>query len=166
MFLSGKELEGLVCGNPPVIKNMVNPKNQIQPNGVELTLRSVFRFFGSGQLTFDNSGRKLPEVLEIPFDESGLVFLAAGCYKIKFNEILSVPLDMLAIGRPRSSLLRMGVSIATALWDSGFKGETECLMIVSNPFGFRVSKDARLIQLLFSKLPTSVQKGYEGLFGE
>jgi dUTP pyrophosphatase len=145
---------------------MVDREVQIQPNSIELTLRNVSRFVESGQMAFDNTDRKIPMVQEIQFDESGFVSLRQGCYKTGFNEILSLPLNLVAIARCRSSLLRSGVHVETAVWDSGFRGETECLMIVSNPFGFRVRRNARLIQLIFSKLTVPVSRGYEGIYRE
>lgn len=137
---------------------------QTQPNGVELTLARVERFDGRGALAFDNEQRELPATTELPFDEEGWVCLEPGAYKVRFNETVSVPLDRYAISRPRSSLLRMGVSLPTALWDSGFVGKGEGLLVVHNPHGLLLRRDARLIQLVFIRMADPVEEGYGGRY--
>ena len=95
--------------------------------------------------------------------DDGWLFLKKGSYKIIFNEIVSIPTDVCAIGLPRSSLLRMGVSVHTAVWDAGYKGRSEALLVVYNEDGFYIKKDARVMQLLFMTLG-SAQEGYSGRY--
>ena len=83
---------------------------------------------------------------------------------ITFNEIVNLPLDVMALGRPRSSLLRSGVSIHTAVWDAGYRGRSQALLVVYNPAGFRVQKNARLMQLVFIRMAKPVSEGYQGRF--
>ncbi|MBA5942724.1 MAG: deoxyuridine 5'-triphosphate nucleotidohydrolase, partial [Methanophagales archaeon] len=83
-------------------------------------------------------------------------------YKIGFNEILTLPLDSLAIAAPRSTLLRCGVTIETAIWDAGYRGRSESLLVVLNKNGYYIRKNARILQLVFIKLGT----GTENLMGE
>ena len=90
--------------------------------------------------------------------------LEPGTYKVTFNEIVNIPLDLAAIARPRSSLLRCGVTVESAVWDSGYRGRSESMLVVYNPHGFRVKKDARLLQLVFYSLHTEVSEGYCGRY--
>ncbi|MEI2760841.1 MAG: hypothetical protein V9E95_01185 [Methanothrix soehngenii] len=39
-----------------------------------------------------------------------------------FNEIVNIPGDVAALARARSTLLRCGASLETALWDPGYLG--------------------------------------------
>ena len=146
------------------VEDAVDLGVQTQPNGVELTLARAERFDGRGALAFDNAERELPPTTALPFDEGGWVCLEPGSYKVRFNETVSVPLDRYALARPRSSLLRMGVSLPTALWDSGFVGKGEGLLVVHNPHGLRLRRDARLIQLVFLQLADPVEDGYGGRY--
>ena len=57
--------------------------------------------------------------------------------------------DLMALGRPRSSLCRCGVTLHTAVWDAGYRGRSTSLLNVMNPSGFRVQRGARLLQLVF-----------------
>ncbi|MHC1595285.1 MAG: dCTP deaminase domain-containing protein, partial [Candidatus Syntropharchaeales archaeon] len=67
---------------------------------------------------------------------------------------------------PRSSLLRCGVTIETAVWDSGYSGRSEALLLVMNPAGFRVKRGARLLQMVFLKLTERIDwdSGYRGVY--
>ena len=69
----------------------------------------------------------------------------------------------MALGRPRSSLLRCGVTVNTAVWDAGYSGRSQSLLVVYNPLGFRLQKDARVVQLVFFRL-TGETKGYQGKY--
>ena len=114
----------------------------------------------SGSLTTTGHYRK-PSPIE--WDDDEWLFLKKGSYKITFNEVVSIPTDVCAIGLPRSSLLRMGVSVHTAVWDAGYKGRSEALLVVYNEDGFYIKKNARVLQLLFMKLG-SAQEGYKGRY--
>ena len=143
---------------------MIDPKLQVQPNGIELTLQRVEAHDGPGAIAFDNSERKLPGTKKIDFDEEGWVHLLKGSYKIVFNEIVNIPKNLAAIAKPRSSLLRCGATVETAVWDAGYSGRSESLLVVYNNDGFRVKKDARVLQLLFFRLGGEVDKGYSGIY--
>jgi dUTP pyrophosphatase len=82
---------------------------------------------------------------------------------ITYNEIVHLPKDIMALGRPRSSLLRCGVSVGTAVWDAGYEGRSQSLLVVHHPQGFRVQKNARIIQLVFLTL-TGESAGYTGVY--
>ena len=80
------------------------------------------------------------------------------------NEIVHIPNDIMALALPRSSLLRCGVSIHTAVWDAGYSGRSQSLMVVYNPYGFRLYKNIRIIQLVFFHLSHKIDEGYHGIF--
>lgn len=147
-----------------LVESMVDPEIQIQMCGVELTLQRVERFISKGEVAFDNSERKISQTAAVEFDESGWVYLKPSAYLITFNEIVVVPRDMAALARPRSSLLRMGATIETALWDPGYRGRSQSLLVVYNQEGLSLKKDARLIQLIFIGLDNEAEKVYTGIY--
>ena len=69
----------------------------------------------------------------------------------------------MALARPRSSLLRCGVTVGTAVWDAGYSGRSQSLLVVYNRQGVRLQKNARIIQLIFLRL-TGETKGYQGVY--
>ncbi|MBI3743598.1 MAG: deoxyuridine 5'-triphosphate nucleotidohydrolase, partial [Chloroflexi bacterium] len=69
-----------------------------------------------------------------------------------------------ALGRTRSSLLRCGAALHTAVWDAGYSGRSESLMVVYNPAGFTLEHNARIMQLVFFALAQEVHEGYRGVY--
>jgi len=137
---------------------------QVQPAGVDLTVGEVYRFRGRGFLGFSNESRVLPDVEKLEFDDSGKLFLERGAYRVRYNEVVRVPGDCVAIGLPRSSLMRMGATVVSALWDPGYEGKGEGLLIVENPYGIVLEKDARIVQLIFIRLESKPESEYRGVY--
>ena len=154
----------LIHGERPLVTHWLDLEQQVQPNGFDLSLRELGRYKGAGTLAVDNADRRLPDVETVPFDEDGLVELPPGPYQVIFNEIVDLPPDVMALGRPRSSLGRCGVAIHSAVWDAGYRGRSTSLLVVSIPAGFRVARDARLLQLVFFRLEEAVSEGYRGVY--
>ncbi len=163
-LLSHEELISLIDQKPSLVEHMIDPDIQVQPNGIELTLQRVEIHEGSGSIAFDNSERKLPQTKAMDFDSDGWIHLSKGSYKIVFNEIVNIPKNIAAIAKPRSSLLRCGATVETAVWDAGYSGRSESLLVVFNESGFKIKKDARVLQLLFFRLNKEVGKGYAGRY--
>lgn len=160
--LSALKIRDLQKNNPPLIEGLLDADQQIQPNGVDLSLFSVQGFQSGGQLGFDSSERILPQLAAIDF-EVGWVNLPQGQYLVTFNEIVHLPLQIMALGRPRSSLLRMAVSVGTAVWDAGYNGRSQSLLMVYNPGGVRLAQNARLMQLVFFEIDGGTH-AYNGFF--
>ena len=92
------------------------------------------------------------------------ISLAPGVYHVLYNEVVSLPEGLMALGRARSSLGRSGVTIHTAVWDAGYSGRSTSLLSVLNPAGFRVQRNARVMQLVFFGLATATAEGYAGQY--
>lgn len=163
-LLSDSEIRSLMNKPEPLAAGLIDENTQIQPDGLELTVREIRKIVGSGAVDFDNSGREVPSGIPLPFDGDDWVRLDAGIYRVLLNETVTIPQDIAAIARPRSSLIRSGVTLGTAVWDSGYSGRSECLMIVHNPDGFRVRRNARILQLLFFRLNAPAEAGYSGIY--
>lgn len=156
-ILTGAEAAGLV-------ESMIDPALQTQMCGIELTLARVECFRSNGALGYDNKERQLPKTELLEFDESDWIMLVQGSYLVTFNEIVDIPKDIAALARPRSSLLRSGATLETALWDPGYRGRSQSLLVVHNPYGLKLKKNARLMQLVFFKLGKVADKIYSGIY--
>ncbi|MBN2121728.1 deoxyuridine 5'-triphosphate nucleotidohydrolase [Candidatus Micrarchaeota archaeon] len=137
--------------------------SQFQPAGVDVTLKEVLRFSTHGNIDFDNTERKISETKSVPF-EDGWAKLEPGSYKVIFNEYVRIPDDAAALCFPRSSLLRSGVTLECAVWDPGYEGRSEALLIISNPHGARFKKNAKIGQLVFIKLSLPAKETYQGVY--
>jgi dUTP pyrophosphatase len=161
--LSKRDIKKLIMQNPALVEGYIDLEQQLQPNGFDITLREVAALQNMGQIGKDNAQRQLPDLAPLVFDNQGFLELKPGNYMITYNEIVHIPTNLMALARPRSSLLRCGVSIGTAVWDAGYSGRSQSLMIVYNAVGFRVQKDARVAQLVFMTLSAETE-GYNGKY--
>ena len=159
-----EELLARIEGEPPLISGYVSLDEQLQPNGFDLSLADIGRYAGAGAIGRTNASRRLPDVRPIAFGDDGWVELQPGPYQIVFNETVDVPNDLMALGRPRSSVCRMGASIVTAVWDAGYRWRSTALLVVANGAGMRVQRDARLMQLVFFTLNAATAIGYAGAY--
>jgi dUTP pyrophosphatase len=161
--LSKKDLRHLIQASPPLVENYPDMETQLQPNGIDVTVRDISRLQSSGTMAVDNAARQLSTLIPLEFDSQGFVDLTPGSYMITFNEIVNLPNNVMALGRPRSSLLRCGVTIGTAVWDAGYSGRSQSLLIVHNPAGFRMQKNSRVMQLVFFYLTGETER-YSGKY--
>jgi len=161
--LSKQDIHRLLQQEPPLIEGYINLEEQVQPNGVDFTLREVALLQSPGRIAVDESQRLVSDLAPLMFDGLDFIDLMAGAYIITYNEIVHLPKNIMALATPRSSLLRCGVTINTAVWDAGYSGRSQSLMIVYNPQGFRLQRNARIVQLVFLKL-TQETEGYQGVY--
>ena len=161
--LSRKDIKRLIQQNPSLIEGYIDLEQQLQPNGFDITLREVAMMENMGQIGIDNAQRQLPDLVPLVFDHQGFIELIPGNYIITYNEIVHIPTNLMALARPRSSLLRCGISIGTAVWDAGYSGRSQSLMLVYNSRGFRVQQSARVAQLVFMTL-TGQTGSYAGKY--
>jgi len=164
MILTKNEILSLIKNTPPLIEGYIDLAKQLQPAGFDLTLRSVHIFGSGGAIDFDNTRRVIPQWKELPFGRDGSVFLDPGAYVVSFNEIVNMPLNLIAIAKPRSSLLRSGATVSTAVWDPGYRGRSKALLVIYNPHGLTLYRNARIVQLIFIKLIGEVLEGYAGVY--
>ena len=162
--LSGDEIARLLNGDAPLLEGFTSLELQLQPNGFDLSVRSVSRFVTRGQIGATDDSRVLADVAPLNFDADEWLFLAAASYLVSFNEVVNLPADLMALGRPRSSLLRSGVSLHTAVWDAGYHGRSQSLLTVHHQAGFRLQRNSRLAQLVFLRLSAPSQQGYRGRY--
>ncbi len=161
--LSRREIQSLLEQQPPLIEGCVNLKEQLQPNGIDLTLRQIALFQSSGRIATSNSERQVSDLAPLVFDGLDFIYLVLGIYSITYNEVVHLPRNIMALATPRSSLLRCGVTINTAVWDAGYSGRSQSLLVVYNEQGFRLQRNARVVQLIFFRLSQKTE-GYNGVY--
>ena len=146
-----------------LISNFIDLDKQLQPAGFDLSLKEVQSYSGSGAVDYSNLERKIAETQLVQADSNGWYDLSKGCYIIVYNETVKMPLNIVAIARTRSTLLRNGAVVETAVWDPGYQGRSSSLLVVHNPAGIRLKQDARIAQLIFYRTD-EVEKGYDGVY--
>ena len=121
---------------------------QVQPNGVDLTLDAVFEPVEAGRIGVD--GKRIAERRERePAGEPPAFALEAGGYVARYAERVRIPDDHVGFVLPRSSLMRNGTMVNTAVWDAGYEGRGEGLLQVTRPI--EIEHGARIAQLVLAR---------------
>ena len=156
-MLSGDEIKQLQIVRTSLAEH-------VQPNGVDLSLDAVWRLSERGRLGRSNADRRLPAREAVEFGADDWLELPAGAYGVRYGEWIEVPADCGGLVFPRSSLLRMGLHVPTAVWDAGYAGRGEGLLVVSNPYGVRLQRGARIVQLVLFRLTEAARAVYRGAY--
>ncbi len=162
--LDHDSIMGLLHGTPPLVEGYTHLSQQLQPNGFDLTLKTVALYTTPGYLGRLPHQRVVATLSEVSGDVDGQIHLGPGPYLVTFNEVVNLPNHIMALGLPRSTLLRSGVTVNTAVWDAGYSGRSQAMLMVANPFGFRLEFGARIMQLVFLPLAKPVTEGYQGTY--
>lgn len=161
--LSREELRAALAAQPPLVED-VDPSTQLQPNGIDVRLERVQRLTSPALLGAADAVREPSAREDVKPDADGWWDLHPGAYVIGYRERVNIPADLMALSRPRSSLLRSGVAVHGAIWDAGYSGRGEGLLAVMNPRGYRVQRGARIVQLVFFRLSRAAAEGYSGRY--
>lgn len=136
--------------------------DQIQPNGIDLTLDAVFEQVEPGRI--DTDGKRVGDRQELDPDADSegelLYWLEPGGYVVRYGEVISVPEDHVGFVLPRSSLMRNSCTLETAVWDAGYEGRGEGLLTVHHPIEIRPG--ARIGQFVLAEADSSGV--YEGSY--
>ncbi|MFC7202726.1 deoxyuridine 5'-triphosphate nucleotidohydrolase [Haloferax namakaokahaiae] len=121
---------------------------QVQPNGVDLTLEAILEQVSVGRLARDGKtiGEREPVAFADPDTET--YRLEPGGYVLQYAETVSIPEDHVGYIYPRSSLMRNSCMLNTAVWDAGYEGKGEGLLQVHHPI--ELQRGARVAQLVLS----------------
>jgi dUTP pyrophosphatase len=132
-------------------------EEQIQPNGVDLTVSAVFDQVAPGRIGQD--GKTVGDRRERD-PEGGVYRLDPGGYVVRYGERITIPPDHVGFLYPRSSLLRNSCMLDTAVWDAGYEGRGEGLLEVYHEI--ELERDARIAQFV---LASAAHEGeYDGSY--
>ncbi len=137
---------------------------QIQQCGIDLRIGKIYEIIGEGSIDYDNKNRTLPDYKEI-FDseKDEKIRLNRGIYIISTYEKIKIPENMAGFVYPRSSILRMGCTIYSAVHDPGYEGHPQYLLNVLNPI--TIYSYARFGQIIYVKC-SDVNGLYCGIYNE
>ena len=151
---------------PKISKRFVNVMDdkQLQQCGIDLRVGEIYKLSGRGVLDYTNEKRELPKYQRIFSSEEDMkISLDRGVYLVKIADKLKIPKDIAGFAYPRSSLLRMGCTLHTAVHDPGYEGHPIYLMEVLNPI--TIYKYARIAQIVYIKCSDTIGT-YCGVYQE
>ncbi|MFC4358347.1 deoxyuridine 5'-triphosphate nucleotidohydrolase [Halobium salinum] len=126
-------------------------EEQVQPNGVDLTLEAVFEGREPGRIGREDKevGERRPVDPEERDDDTDAYYLPPGGYVVRYAETISIPEEHVGFVYPRSSLLRNSCMLNTAVWDAGYEGRGEGLLQVHHDV--EIERGARIAQLVLAE---------------
>jgi len=119
---------------------------QVQPNGVDLTLGDVLEQVEPGHVGVDGKTVGARESLAA---EEETFSLDPGGYILQYAETISIPEGHIGFLYPRSTLMRNSCMLNTAVWDAGYEGKGEGLLQVHHPI--HLERGARVAQLVLAE---------------
>lgn len=134
------------------LDGLVHLDTQRASTGIDLTVRTVYRTTGHGQLDFGGGEfepaprEPLVPVLDDPDDDYAWWTLEEGGYVIEYNESLSLESGQSARIHPLERTLRAGAHHGTVVLDND-RDPLETLLVVSH-MGCRIKENARLSRLV------------------
>lgn len=140
----------------------IDTEKQIQPNGIDLRVESISVVQGVTDVPRDDHvGYQEISYDQLPVYKHRIYLEGGKSYVVNFRETISVQDGFCAIIVPRSSLLRTGTLITSALWDTGFNGKLGGVIRPLNDL--KIEPGARLAQVLFLQAEFN-GKRYEGRY--
>ena len=154
-ILSGEEIAA-------IIQKLVNADSgeQRQPAGYDVTLSKIHSYpdskFNLNIAKGDNSVLQEMPATADHFD------LEKGAYFVELNEITTIPKDAIGILLPRSTLLRNGLDVRTALFDPGYSGQPKVMLVCHRPA--RIQRFTRIGQLVIIRSDKQFASLYSGQY--
>lgn len=149
----------------------IGSKEQIQQVGIDIRVNKIFEVVG--EATISKQSRVLPayrellptKILTARKNEEPIVMeecwrLNPGYYLWEGFEKVNLPSDVMALLIHRSTLMRSGINIVSAIWDPGFSGPTGSNLNVLMPI--KIERGAKLAQMYFLK--AEAYSLYEGIY--
>ncbi len=154
-ILSGEEISRLITRI-----EQSNSGEQKQPAGFDVTISKVHLY---SKLIYTLSIQKTDNSeLEEIHPKDGYFDLGIGAYLIELNEITTIPRDSIGILLPRSTLLRNGLDIRSALFDPGYSGQPKVMLVCHRPA--KVERFSRVGQLIILRSDGEFARQYTGKY--
>lgn len=155
-ILSGDEISKLV---KQVEK--LDSSQQSQPAGFDVTFSKVYSYSNSVH-TIGVSKTENSILQEMTPSRDDYFDLGVGAFMLELNEITAIPKDAIGILLPRSTLLRNGIDVRTALFDPGYSGQPKVMLVCHRPL--RLQRFSRIGQLILFRSDRDFPKLYNGRY--
>jgi deoxycytidine triphosphate deaminase len=137
-------------------------ENNIQPSGVDLRVKAVYRLKNGGYLGVKD--RRTPDIEVVDKEVGRKVVLNPNEFVlVETMEKVNMPNDISAIVLPRSSLFRCGASLHTAVVDPGYIGTLTFGMKNLSQFPFEIEIGSKIGQIVFEEVKGNT-KLYNGKY--
>lgn len=163
-------------GNLKTIYNDKFSDKDYQPAGIDLRLGELFELDDNFKdIGVINDTKMLPKLKRVNLIPQRTINGAqySNIYEIEPNKVyfatvdkeIKIPENMVQFYYPRSSFMRCGVNVYSAVGDPGFKGTLQFMIINHGYYSFFTKPGERFAQLVMEKAH-NVQQGYNGTYQE
>jgi deoxycytidine triphosphate deaminase len=138
--------------------------DQVQPNGIDLTLGDVLRVSDTipAYMMRDGTRKILDRRSIMPADIDAIIPLTAPhYYELISNESVNIPQDIACLIKLRSTLVRSGLIESSGLFDSGFKNRV-AIHAHQVAGQLKVQKGIRFAQIIFVEAQSASM--YSGIY--
>jgi deoxycytidine triphosphate deaminase len=157
-ILSGEEISKLIKQ-----VESCNDSEQSQPAGFDVTVSKVYSY-SSSLHTIGISKTENSPLVEIKPNSENYFDLGAGAFMLELNEVTTIPKDAIGMLLPRSTLLRNGIDVRSALFDPGYSGQPKVMLVCHRPL--KLQRFSRIGQLVLfrsdKEFPTQYKGRYQG----
>lgn len=142
-----------------------NP-DHLTPVGYDFTINKLYTMAGPSWI--GKTGKKLPQYYEIPpqkdmrdqYDSEEARTTPGwsvwdNIYIIEFAETVRIPAGYMGLMWPRSTLLRCGLTLETAIWDAGYVGISKTTLVAPDKNAVWLAQGARVGHMVLVKLDTA-----------
>ena len=145
----------MILGQKILEKIYPNFKGDIEPAGIDLRVGKVYEILDSDEVGMYADTKRLPPLKELAKSKKVLpdknitegYYLRSGrIYSIMIDRKMDIPEDVLQLYFPRSSLLRCGLNLHTAVGDCGFSGHLQFLIKNDSDTDFFLGDNERFAQ--------------------
>lgn len=120
-------------------------RSQVQPNGVDLSIGKLERVNGTPEVTEGDYYKGNRQQMQPR--SNGNYVVGKEPYIITYDEKIRIPADCVGYVFPRSRLARCGAFLTTALWDAGYEGKGEGLLMSMT--GMEIEHGMNIAQIVF-----------------
>jgi deoxycytidine triphosphate deaminase len=150
----------------PLIRKVGNSDSmsQVQPAGYDLTVGRIFTYPEKEFILLKSKSSVVDheDFKELTFSKDNLAILDKGAYLVEFDEITLIPENAVGVLLPKSTLLRNGLDLRTALFDPGYSGQPKAMLVCYRKA--TLERFSRLGQLVIIRNEKGYFAGYKGQY--
>lgn len=137
-------------------------EDQFTPNGIDLRLKEVYlpENISRGVFGITKGQKVIPQLIKIPTLDGTYILNPEKKYFINCGRI-DIPKDCVQFYYLRSTLMRAGLELYSAVGDAGYSGDLIFAVKVSGVSSIMIEENERIVQAVTHKL-TSQTEGYDG----
>ena len=126
------------------------PQGDVQPNGIDISIGRLFCLSGNVRLSSKKEDHQYPDRQELK-PLNSYWHLNPGTYLVEVAEEIVIPNDAIGYVAPRSTLLRMGATVYSGIWDKGFQGvgDNHGRILLQSSLSFQIQISVAIAQMIF-----------------